>query len=105
VFAPDSSEFGFLVDNHLFAKEHGHEALARATMQAIRRYDRRQAVLYFDRGCLGGWLRHLRLKLKPRPAEALFFVSERPDVYGMPERPPDTRAECPPPRGLAPPGS
>ena len=66
-----------LIDNALFAHAHGRKDLVRASKAAIRRYDRRQALTYIDRGMLFGLLHRLRKKFRPYDRHGL--TSGRPD--------------------------
>ena len=55
----------FAIDNLLLANECGRQDLVKALKRTIARYDRQQALMYFDRGLLGSLLRRLRRRVHP----------------------------------------
>jgi hypothetical protein len=71
-------ELYFAIDNALFAASHGDAQTLRAIKKAIRRYDRKLALVQLDRWLLGGWLRRTRRRRKKYLTTEPFV--ERPDL-------------------------
>ena len=71
-------ELYFAIDNARFAASCGDAETLRAIKKAIRRYDRKLALVQLDRWLLGGWLRRTRRRRKKYLATEPFV--ERPDL-------------------------
>jgi hypothetical protein len=77
-----ASEIGlnFILDNLVLAAQHGDQEVFKALKRAVRRWDRRWAVHYFDRGFLNNLGRRIWRKLRPPVIAPLAFGNRRPDL-------------------------
>ena len=76
----DELGLGYFIDNLMLAAEHGDKEVVRALKAVMRRWDRRWALLHFDRGFMNNLGRRILRKLRPPREGPTGFAYMRPDL-------------------------